>query len=624
MKNLWRAFLLAFALGFCLSQQSAPATFVLKHVRLVSEGKVVEDCSVVWSAERIVAAATDAAAPSDATIIDGSGRTLIPGLFDVHTHLNSSAGQDLRADLQKNLDAYLYYGITTVVDFSGNPEGYGEVRSMIAHGRLTAPHLVLAARFTTPLGHGAEGGRDNASIEVQTPREARVAMEMLSSFQPDVLKIFTDGWRYGSAPDMTSMDQATLNTLVDLAHSRGMEVLTHTVTVERAKIASRAGVDCLAHAASNSAVDDELIRLMRENKTSYAPTSAVYEPRQPPIDSPRLLDVMEPALLNSVKGMARLDRNEPPADPRNPPGPSRSRRFEILKANTLALHRAGIPIVLGTDAGVTGTFHGWASIHELELLCQSGLSPMDALLAGTINAARVLHLDDRGSIAAGKAADFVLIAGRPDEDIRDIWKMERVFHAGRELDRNSLRENIQKQETRPPETFRPAAQLDNFESASGRSLIGTLWYGAFDPGHDHSRLSYARVLRSQSDHALSIHVSFAQKPEPYASVVIPMSGSMLRAAETSEFTGLEFEVRGEGDYSAALVTALERNGAYPVARFSADASWKKIRIPFHQFLTPIQSARTETGLDLLAISFQIPGSPGVSRWMELDNVQFMR
>ncbi|HEY2932977.1 MAG TPA: amidohydrolase family protein [Acidobacteriota bacterium] len=624
MKNLWCAVLLVCAVSVSLSQQPAGETFVLTHVRLVTDGTVVADCSVVWRRDRIVAAGTNVAAPQNATVIDGTGKTVIPGLFDVHTHLNNSAGPDLRADWQKNLEAYLYYGITTVVDFSSNPEAYREVRQIA--GKVPAPRLVLAARFTTPLGHGAEGGRDNASIEVQTPREARAAMEKLGPLQPDVLKIFTDGWRYGNAPDMSSMDQATLNSLVSMAHARGLEVLTHTVTVERAKIASRAGVDCIAHAASNTPVDEELIRLMQENKTGYAPTSAVYEPRQPPIDSAQLLDVMEPALLNSVKGPVRTDRSESsvPVDPRNPPGPSRGRRFEILKGNTLALYKAGIPIVLGTDSGVTGTFHGWASIHELELLCQSGLSPLEALMAGTRNAARVLRLDDRGSIASGKLADFILVAGRPDEDILDIWKMERVFLAGLEVNRKSLRDDIQRQEAHLPEIFKPVAQLDDFEAATGRTSIGTLWYGAYEAGHDHSRLSYARILRSSANHALSIQVKHAQRAEPFASVVLPMSAGMLRAADLSALSGLEFEARGEGDYSVALVTASERNGAYPVARFTANASWRKIRIPFHRFLTPIRSSRTETRLDLLAISFQIPGSPETTRWLELDNVQFMR
>jgi imidazolonepropionase-like amidohydrolase len=133
---------------------------------------------------------------------------------------------------------------------------------------------------------------------------------------------------------------------------------------------------------------------------------------------------MEPALLAAVRDQlsARDTRDMATReDPRSPRGPTRSERFHILQNNTLALFRAGVPIVLGTDAGVTGAFHGWASIHELELLTAAGLPPLQALMAGTTNAAKVLHVEDRGSIRAGKLLKAAWNIQRIEPDNTDNW-----------------------------------------------------------------------------------------------------------------------------------------------------------------------------------------------------------
>src|SRR5205085_7083299 len=95
----------------------------------------------------------------------------------------------------------------------------------------------------------------------------------------------TDGWRYNTAPDLTSMNEATLAALVDEAHQHGLKVLTHTVTVERDKIAARAGVDVIDHGAGNADVDDELVLLLKQHGTTYSSTLAVYEDHRNPLAS---------------------------------------------------------------------------------------------------------------------------------------------------------------------------------------------------------------------------------------------------------------------------------------------------------------------------------------------------
>src|SRR5205085_4551644 len=116
--------------------------------------------------------------PPGARVIKADGLTLLPGLFDLHTHLPYSSAVGLAGDWPKNLKAYLYCGVTSVVDFGTYAETFEPMRRLIKTGVVVAPRLHLAVRMTSPQGHGAEGGRgDLFSLEVRTPREARAAVK---------------------------------------------------------------------------------------------------------------------------------------------------------------------------------------------------------------------------------------------------------------------------------------------------------------------------------------------------------------------------------------------------------------------------------------------------------------
>ena len=325
-------------------------------------------------------------APASARVIDATGKTLIPGIFDLHTHLPYSAATAESVDWPKNLKAYLYCGVTTVNDFGVYPEMITSMRQLIASGEVIAPRINYAIRLSTPGGHGTEAGRgDFFTLEALTPRQGRAAIQRALPYHPDVIKVFTDGWRYGTAPDMTSMDEATLAAIVDEAHKNKLKVLTHTVTLQGSKIAARAGVDIQAHGVGDKPADDELIALMKKSGMRYAPTMAVYEPR-----GRDLLD----GVLEAVLGAPAMSLVRPPftpagSAPTNIPE-ARRKRWEVLKANTLKLYKAGIPVGLGTDAGVTGTYHGWGTLRELKLMVEAGLTPLEALTVGTGGSAAAL------------------------------------------------------------------------------------------------------------------------------------------------------------------------------------------------------------------------------------------
>jgi imidazolonepropionase-like amidohydrolase len=588
--------------------------------------------TVVIRGDRIERVAPDVAIPAGARVINADGQTLLPGLFDLHTHLPYATASGIAGDWPKNLKAYLYCGVTSVVDFGTYPETFEPMRRLIKTGIVDAPRLSLAARITTPGGHGAEGGRgDFFSLEVSTPREARAAVRRVLPYQPDVIKAFTDGWRYGTAPEMTSMNEETLTALVDEAHQHGLKVLTHTVTLAKAKIAARSGVDVIDHGISDTEVDDEVIRLMREKGTTYAPTLAVYEPRGRDILSPLLATVLAPSVLAMIHPPLTPRPNNITGNIEEAANAARSRRWKFLQANTAAFGRSGITFGVGTDAGVTGTHHGWATLREMQLLVAGGLTPLEAITAATGNAARALKVDDeRGSIVAGKLADLVLVEGEPDKNIHDIERIKRVFIGGKEIDREKLAREISAPSVSAIPAIKARELIDDFENSEGnglldRSRLDTLWINSTDAGVDPSPMVYGRIAREPGKYALSVTGKLSEKDKPFIRINVPLSRGAVEPVDAREFRGLRFDVRGEGDYRLVVPTYKIRDSGYFQAPFHADSRWQTVSIEFSS-LTQVGARKSVkwTGDDLLMLGFEIARSPGSFVWLELDNVRFYK
>jgi imidazolonepropionase-like amidohydrolase len=560
--------------------------------------------------------------PVGARVINAEGHTLMPGLFDLHTHLPYATGGGISGDWSKNLNAYLYCGVTSVVDFGTYAETFEPMRRLIKTGSVTAPRISFAARMTTPGGHGAEGGRgDFFSLEVSTAREARAALQRVLPYQPDVIKVFTDGWRYGNAPDMTSMNEETLTALVDEAHKHGIEVLTHTVTLERAKIAARAGVDVIAHGIGNAQVDEEVISLMKTKGTTYAPTLAVYEPRSRNILTPLLEAVLEPAVRQMI---------QPPLMPlANNVRSQTTRRWQILQSNTAALRKAGIKFGVGTDAGVSGTHHGWATLRELQLLVAGGLTPLEAITAATGASSRAIKVDgERGTIAAGKLADLVLVEGAPHQNIGDIEKIKRVFLGGREIDREKLAREIASPTMTPIPAIKAQELIDDFEgqmAAAALSRLDTRWVNSTDSGVDATKMLYGRIAREPGNYALSVTARMSVKERPYARITVPLSRGAIEPVDAREFRGVRFDVRGDGDYRLLVPTYNVRDHAHFYAPFKAAPHWQTLSIEFSSLKRDGERLPAKwTGDDLLMLSFDIARMASAFAWLEIDNLRFYR
>ncbi len=615
-------------------QSPEPAAIAIVGAMVVDgTGAPPAAATVLIRGEHIAALGEKLDVPRGARVIHAEGQTLLPGLFDLHTHLPYST-TNVSGDWPTQVEAYLYCGVTSVVDVGTYFETFEPMRRLIASGAVQAPRISLAARIALPGGHGAEGGRgDYFSLEVQTSRQARAAIRRLVAYKPDIIKVFNDGWRYGASPDLTSMNEATLTALVDEAHKNSLRVITHTVSLQGDKIAARAGVDIIGHGVGDADVDPEVIQLLRTKGSTYVSTLAVYENRGRDFNSPLFATILEPAVKSALAEERRPRPDRPrtePAGQRETPNP-RDLRWTHLLHNAAALNAAGVAVGVGTDAGEGGTFHGWATLRELELLVGAGITPLDAIKAATLTSAHGLGVDNkRGTIAPGKLADLVLVEGAPYRNISDIERVRRVFLGGREVDRERLARDIASPDPTPLQATRPAELIDDFETDSPdpyllRSKLGTLWVNSTDAGSDHSNMIFGRTLRAPGDHALSVMGRMSVGERAFVAVSVPLNRGGIEPADTTQFRGIRFDVRGDGEYRLLVPTRAIRNGNFYQANFTAAATWQTVSIDFAALKQRDQAQPVPwTGTDVLSLSFIIPRPAGSVGWLELDNVRFYK
>lgn len=553
-------------------------------------GAAPHPATVVIVDGRIADIGPKVAIPRGATVINAKGEALLPGFFDVHTHWTPGG---LPRTPPEIANAYVDAGVTTTDDFNASPESFAPRRQWLS--TMAAPHVNFTARMSVPGGHGADWADTATTKWVSSPESARAEVRALLPYKPDLIKGFQDGWRYGSGADNNSMDLVTLSALVDEAHKNHIKVLTHTVTVARGREAGLAKVDVIAHSLQDAEIDQATVDAIKAGGTAYAPTLAVYEPIKP---------------------------GSPPRDMNDPRLQAGLKKFGYALSNVKRLHDAGVLIAVGTDAGMPGTPHGASTLREMELLVQAGLTPTEALMAGTANSARAIGLDaDRGTIEKGKRADLVLIQGAPWATISDVRKTDRVFIDGRLVRGPGV--------VRPPANTQVAlapsvaqAKIDDFERADGRSSVDTVRLDDVDGGVDRSVMVSTVIDRAPGDHALNVAARMSQKSAPMAGVIVPLNRGSIQPADASAFKGVRFDIRaGAGAYALAINTL----GGRWTADVAAGSDWKTVEVPFTALKRGLQRGGPPsawTGTDLVEVEIVASRPAGEKLWMQVDNLTF--
>jgi imidazolonepropionase-like amidohydrolase len=339
------------------------------------------------------------AVPEGAVVVNAAGKTIIPGLWDVHAHFEQVEWGPI----------YLASGITTVRDVGNELEFITSVRDAVASGKGIGPRMLLAG-IVDGAGPNAMG-----AIRATTPEEGRQVVRRYHDAGFAQIKLYS------------SITLPVMRAITAEAHGLGMTVTGHVPDGINAFEAIDAGMDQINHAEYIAAVafpdTEKIITLMRLHKTVLDPTLALYELLSRSFTQP--IEAFEPGFTHVARELAT-----PLAGFGSPPesAPMRRRRFEDDLALVGTLHKAGIPIIAGTDQSVPGF-----SLHrEIELYVKAGFKPLEALQAATIVPARVLgHDKDSGTVGVGKRGDLVILDASPLDNIANTRKIYRVITNGR-------------------------------------------------------------------------------------------------------------------------------------------------------------------------------------------------
>lgn len=445
---------------------AAPTIAIVGATVIHPERELVErDRTIIIEGARIraVAARADLAVPAGVQIIDARGKWVVPGLIDAHVHFFQSGNFFARPDVA-NFERYVAYadeiarnkarlaatfkvwlanGVTGVLDVGG-PMWNFEVRTA-ARESLAAPHVGVAGPLLSTIEAERLNLGDPPIIRVDSPQAARALVQREAQFKPDYIKV----WFIHNQGDDLAEQAAIVAAAGEAAHAAGIRLAVHATELAVAKAALRAGADFLVHSVENEEIDDEFIALALWRKVLYCPTLYVYYGYQDALSGqwqPSAIEARrgDPDIVHALSSGSGLPSKLFPHDV------SRlilqhylPRRAPIMAANLRKAHKAGVSVVMGTDAGNIGTLHGPSIHREMAPMAQAGMLPMHILRAATTNGAKALNRESElGALSAGRLADMIVLDQDPLEDIANLAALHRVIKDGVVFDPDELMRSV--------------------------------------------------------------------------------------------------------------------------------------------------------------------------------------
>lgn len=402
--------------------------FVLNNGTLIdgTGSKPIHKAIVIIKGNRFEYVGSRIKPPQDANIIDLQNLTIIPGLIDCHLHLGGlvvdkpgkAIGKVSLIDMWSFFWDYLRNytrrrrlaienGVTTIRSAGDHYPHIIRLRDKIATGRLRGPRIFAPGpTITAPGGHPAgtiyKGNRyiiDNATRQIADVNAAREEVRRLAEGGVDCIKaIYSDIDPMNITHKVPKLSLNILEAIADEAHQHNLRLMVHTGSPKETMNAIKAGADSIEHGilpgGDSTEFEDNLVKMMLDKGTFFVPTLAIawaYKEAYPAV-------------------------------------------FSGLKETFKKLHSAGVNVAAGTDSGTPGVVIGKGLHKELELMVEAGISPMEAIIAGTRNAADNLgKASDLGTIEPGKLADIIAVSGDPLKEIRDTREIKLVIKDGKTL-----------------------------------------------------------------------------------------------------------------------------------------------------------------------------------------------
>jgi imidazolonepropionase-like amidohydrolase len=434
---------------------AAPPPMALVGATLIdgTGGPPVADATVVMRNGRIACAGPRASCPTDddVHVVDARGRWVIPGLVDAHVHFSQTGWVDgrpdaldlraaypyertsagLRAHPERFFRSYLCSGVTSVFDVGGYPWTWDLEGRTVAS--TDAPRVRAAGPLLSTVDFWLNLPGQRQFIHMTDEETVRAAVRSHAAWGAAAIKVW---YIMPPQPPDTAAMARLLMTAGDEARRAGLPLIVHATGLPGAKDAVRAGAHLLVHSVTGDTVDDEFLSLARAAGTYYTPTLTVYDgyrqvaerrverDRQP-------LACVDPETRTKVLATDTVAPDQRPTEERLARTRDRAtRQYQIALENLARVHAAGIPVVLGTDAGNPLTLHGASVFMELEAMEAAGLSPMDVVVAATSTGARAMGLDSSGTVTLGAVADLVVLDADPLAGIGNVRRIALVVRRG--------------------------------------------------------------------------------------------------------------------------------------------------------------------------------------------------
>jgi len=408
--------------------QAPSGTIAIVNARIIDgTGRpALEQATLLVSNGRVeqVGSSSSVKVPSGATRVDANGKTIVPGFINSHGHVDAARNSTtpIAEQLVAQLRMYAQYGVTTAYSLGSTPADAAEGLKLRDEQEKTT--LDRARLFSA-----------GVVIADATPEDARKSVDRNADQKVDIIKIRVDG------PDSNpnKMKPDVYRAVIDQAHKRSLRLAAHMFYLKDAQGLLDAGADILAHSVRDTDVTPAFIAELKKRNVGYIPTLTrdlsvfVYESTPSFFSDPfflrgKSLYARQAAQLSEPAAQEKM-RSSQDAQAIKPALQQANRNLKLLSD-------AGVAIAMGTDTGanLVGRWQGFFEHMELEMMVKAGMTPMQALVAATGGAARVMKLDGRlGTLQPGKWADFVVLGANPLTDIRNTRQIESVWIAGHKV-----------------------------------------------------------------------------------------------------------------------------------------------------------------------------------------------
>lgn len=375
-----------------------------------------KDTTIVLENGRIreIGPASKLSNPDGAIVVDLDGRFIVPGIINAHGHVGAKTEPQLRQ--------YALYGVTTATSMQTDPDEVVQVREAQKRGELRGARVSTVKYRFAP---------DPA---VATPQQARAKVDEVIAAGADYIKLWVDGG-FGTRAKLTPEFCAAV---LDQARKHGKLTFGHAYELSDAKMLVERGLNVLAHNIRDREVNAEIISLLIQHNVTLIPTLIrdeflfAYGDAPAWIDDPFFLKFVPLERLKMLKTKIRDEQAKHPQRALFKAG------FEMNKTNLKRLSDAGVRIALGTDSGGAADrffIQGYSEHREMELMVQSGLSPMQVIQSFSKGGSEALGIEKEfGTLARGKAADLLVLERNPLENIANMRSIQTIYLGGKKFD----------------------------------------------------------------------------------------------------------------------------------------------------------------------------------------------